>query len=65
MKDYLLACMHNNLIGVFLEMLTDPEHMQLSLNDDPLHSHKCGIPMIRKIILNLWSLIWAVFVDRK
>jgi hypothetical protein len=49
-KNCLLACMHNNLIGMFLETLIDLERMQFSLNDIPAHLQKCGIPMTYKII---------------
>jgi hypothetical protein len=35
-------------MGTFVEMLTDLEHMQLSLDDIPAHLHKYGSPMVRK-----------------
>jgi hypothetical protein len=47
-KNHLLPCMHNNFMGMFLEMLTDLEHMQLSLEDIPAQLHKYGTPMVRK-----------------
>jgi hypothetical protein len=51
-ENHPVPCVHNNLIEIFPEILTDSEHMQLSLNDIPVHLQKCGIPMILKIILS-------------
>jgi hypothetical protein len=50
-KNYLLPCMYNNLMGMFLETVTDLEHMQLSLNDIFVYLQKCEIPVIVKLFL--------------